>query len=307
MIGAHNKTFITIIFFFSQYVLMHAQEKTSLLVVNAKIYSMNKYEDVHQAMAINGDRIVAVGASEELKKKYDAENILDAKGAFIFPGFIDAHGHLFGLGKARMQLDLRGTKSAQEVATIVKKNLRKFPKGAWIQGRGWDQNDWQKKTFPDYTTLDAVTKDFPIFLKRIDGHAAWANSLAMQLCGIDASTPDTAGGKILRDASGNPTGIFIDNAVDIIQNRIPEMDDTTMEDAYRLAISECLRYGLTSVHDMGVKKENIRVMKRMIENGNFPFRVYAMIDGIIPEWQDLLKTGKQIYGDKQLILAGVKL
>lgn len=287
---------------------MSAQRKSvSLLIVNATVYTMDTNNLKAEALAIHDDRILEVGSSKHLIKKYSAQKVVDAKGQFIFPGFIDAHAHLFGLAKEKNQLDLRGIASAEAIAELVKKKVNTTKPGDWILGRSWDQNVWKNHDYPTHELLDHGAPNNPVFLKRIDGHAGWANARAMKLCGITASTSDTSGGKIIRNAKGEPTGIFIDNAVDLIENHIPTYSPEQMDRAYQLAIEECLRNGLTQIHDMGVTADHIASMKRLIEQNKFSFRVYALIDGVKPEWRQLLETGKQTFGKAQLILGGLKL
>lgn len=287
---------------------MHSQIKpVSLIITNATIYTMDDMNTVARAMAVDGNRIVAVGSNREIRRSYASDNLLDAKDQYIFPGFIDAHAHLSGLGEEKIKLDFLGTTSPQQITEMVKRKTSQIPKGIWIQGRKWDQNNWAHHEFPTHEMLDAVAPDHPVFLVRIDGHAGWANKRAMQLCGITSLTSDTAGGKIVRDKDGNPTGIFLDNAMELIRSKIPSLSKSELEHVYEIAVNDCLKVGLTEVHDMGLDAPKIDAIKSLISKNKFPFRVYGYIDGIISRWNELLRTGKKTFGDAQLILGGLKL
>jgi predicted amidohydrolase YtcJ len=198
----------------------------------------------------------------------------------IIPGLNDAHLHLLGLGRALRQVDLVGTSSYAEVLSLIKAKIMETPPDLWIQGRGWDQNDWPEKEFPTNADLNAISPDHFIFVKRIDGHAALANHRVLQAAGITRSTPDPPGGKIIRRANGDPTGVLIDNAMELVSPVIPQ--PTLQEDsiALELAMQSCLRVGLTSVHDPGIDTTGLRVYRHAGLNGQLKIRVYAMLDGM---------------------------
>ena len=282
-------------------------KKVSMIVYNTSIYSMDDSNRLYQAMAIDRDRIIEVGRTEKILSKYTSEKKIEAKGKFIFPGFIDAHAHLLGLGEEQMNLDLSNSSSLKEIQSMVRRRAGTIGKKSWILGRGWDQNKWNGHQFSNHAVLDSAAAFNPVYLKRVDGHAGWANAAAMKLCNITKETKDPPGGKLLRDAKGEPTGIFLDNAMDLIRNKIPPYTEAELEQMYSLAIRECLKVGLTEVHDMGIDRPKIAAIKNMIRKKIFPFRIYAMIDGVLPEWHELLKTGKQTFGNKQFILGGLKL
>ena len=277
------------------------------LYINGRIYTLNESNEVAEAMAIRGERIVAVGQSDRLRKSVRAKETIDLGGKTVVPGFIDGHAHFLSLGLSRLTVDLVGATSEGEAAARVTERVASSPPGQWIRGHGWDQNDWPTKRFPSHTTLDRVSPQNPVYLNRIDGHACWVNKKAMEIAGITKETPDPSGGKIIRDGQGNPTGVFIDAAMDLIASHLPQLSDDEANAAMNLAIQECLKYGITSVHDMGVEMREIELMKRAIDEGRFPFRIYAAIGGIGETWNHFLETGPIVgYGNK-LTVRTIKL
>lgn len=221
----------------------------------------------------------------------DPDSVIDLQGGFIYPGFTDAHLHLAGLGASLEQLNLVGTESPEEILIIL--DDRGTSSEKWITGRGWDQNDWEIKQFPDKNMLDAVVADTPVFLRRIDGHAAWVNSKALEIAGITAETPDPKGGRILKDSRGEPTGIMIDNAVDLISSHIPK---DGLEDKKRQILkSQTFLHslGITSVHEPGVGATVVSALKQLRDDGLLNIRVYAMLDDNPDLVKSFLKSGPE--------------
>ncbi|MCX6142722.1 MAG: amidohydrolase [Ignavibacteriales bacterium] len=290
-------------------------EEADVLYVNGRIYTMDANRFVAEALAIRGGRIVAVGSRDELGERIRAKDTVDLAGKTVFPGFTDAHAHLMSLGVALLTVDLVGVQSEAQAATLAAERVRKSESGQWVRGRGWDQNLWTSKRFPTHEVLDRVSPSNPVYLARVDGHAAWVNRRAMEIAGISKQTPDTAGGKIIRDASGNPTGVFVDNAMSLVSRFLPPPSVKETEEAITLAIQECLKHGLTGMHDMGVDKQEIDVYKHLIDKKEFPFRVYASIDGAGETWDAFIgrdsskpAIGPIIgYGDDRLWVRSVKL
>ncbi|MBN1449224.1 MAG: amidohydrolase [Bacteroidetes bacterium] len=283
------------------------QQHCDLLITNATVHTMDDNGSVVEAFAVRDGRIVAVGSTGELRSTWSAERLLDMDGAVVFPGFIDAHAHLYGLGEEAVIVALHGTLSVEEVMNRVRIRIADLPAGQWIRGRGWDQNDWAVPQFPNNTMLDDVTRDHPIFLSRIDGHAAWVNSRALEIAGITADTPDPVGGRILRDAEGNPTGILLDNAIELVRSNIPPPSQQERRLAYLNAVHRCLATGMTAMHDMGMDAEDITAVSSLIEEDRFPFRMVGYVDGRGDCWEDHLKKGRQTLGNQQLVVAGLKL
>ncbi|MGH9459072.1 MAG: amidohydrolase, partial [Thermoanaerobaculia bacterium] len=233
--------------------------------------------------------------------------VVDATGATVLPGLVDAHAHIAGLGAALDTVDLVGTRSYDEVIERIARAAAEAPPGEWILGRGWDQNDWPVKEFPTAAALDAAVGDRPVWVRRIDGHAALASSAAMRAARITRDTPDPEGGRIERDAAGNPTGVFVDAAMDLVDAIVPppsraERRARLLEAAHAIAAS-----GLTGVHDAGVDHETLDVLRALADEGALPIRVYALLtdDGeLLESW---FARGPLVdYGD-HLTVRSVKL
>lgn len=232
------------------------------------------------AMAWGEDgRVEAIGDAKELTARFADAKKIDAQGATVIPGLIDAHGHLLGLGVARSQVDLTGANSRAEVLQRLKAWAAKLPKDAWLVGRGWDQNRWPEKHFPTAADLDAAFPDRPVYLERIDGHAAWVNTVAMKKAvkPLDGDwQPD--GGRIMR-VGKRPNGILVDGAVSLVADAIPPMTPAQTREAYQRAFKEVVSYGLTGVHDAGVSLGDFKVLQQMAKDGEIPLRLYEMADG----------------------------
>ncbi|MHC4470021.1 MAG: amidohydrolase, partial [Planctomycetota bacterium] len=200
-----------------------------------------------EAVAVQGDRILATGSSEDLRDRHagPGTRLIDLGGACVVPGLIDAHGHLASLGHLKHTLDLRDTKSYEEMRERVVARAADRPAGTWIRGRGWDQSAWGVKEFPVHGPLSAVTPEHPVLLGRVDGHAALANRKALELAGITRETRDPTGGEILRDEAGEPTGMLIDTAIGLVSRVIPEGGGAPIEELWRAAERACFEAGLT--------------------------------------------------------------
>jgi len=280
----------------------------STIYVNAKIYTMDDKNTVAEAMAVNGGKIVGVGTRDEIERKFRATTTVDLQGKPMIPGLIDAHAHLLSLGIARLTLDLVGTESTDKVAAKVKERISKLEEGEWVRGRGWDQNDWPVKSFPTSRILDRVSPTNPVYLTRIDGHAAWVNSMALELAGVTKTTPDPPGGKIIRDARGNPTGVLIDAAMRLVSAKLPNVSQDEIQEALQLAVDECLKLGITSVHDMGVDLDDIHLYQHAIDIGLPMIRIYAAIGGTGSTWDHFIAHGPMLgYGNGFLTVRALKL
>ena len=279
------------------------------LYVNAVVHTMDEENTVANAFAVRGDRLVGVGDREQLEERFDPKEIVDLDGKPVYPGLIDAHGHVFSLGISKITVDLLGTTSPQEVASRVKERVAKVEPGTWVRGRGWDQNDWKVTKFPEHAVLDRVSPNNPVYLTRVDGHAGWANKAALDIAGITKDTPDPEGGRIIRDAKGNPTGVFVDDAQTLILSQLPPLSDEEAAEALHLAMNELVKDGLTEGHDMGIDSQEFKIYKEFADSGKLPVRIYAMVGGTKGElWQEFLKTGPLIgYGNHHLTVRGLKL
>lgn len=251
-----------------------------MILTGGTILTMDKYLPPSEALAIVDGRILAVGREEEILPLANRRTKrIDLQGAVVVPGLMDSHLHLIGFGQSLDQLQLVGTSSAEEIAGLVAARAAELPPGTWIQAQGWDQNDWDTQAFPTRQVLDQVAPDHPVILSRVDGHAIWTNSRALTLAGITAGTPNPQGGVILKDESGDPTGVLIDNAASLVRSVVPPptRDDTR---AWLLAaVQQLNQVGLTEIHDPGVDGATLEVIRELVDEGNFNLRYYGMLDG----------------------------
>lgn len=259
-----------------------SKEKADLVVLHATVYTVDSLFSVTESFAVADGKIVATGTAKEITSRFDAPEILDLEGKFVYPGFIDAHAHFSGYGMNLMQYaDLSGTRSPEEIYARLKEHHEKTG-GSWLLGRGWDQNDWRVQQFPDKEELDRLFPGMAVYLIRIDGHAAWCNSQALELAGITASTHVDGGEVLLRH--GEPTGVLIDNAEALVTAVIPPPNRDLMAQALLAAQENCFRAGLTSVADCGVSKEVILLMDSLHQKGSLKMRINAMIN---PDWENI--------------------
>jgi predicted amidohydrolase YtcJ len=254
------------------------QEPADLVITNARIYTVDDNRPLAEAMAVRGGRVVFVGSARGAATFVGSRTEqMDLKGKTVIPGMVDAHAHLVGLGTALRTVDLVGTRSYDEVIARVVERARTVPKGDWIRGRGWDQNDWSDTRFPAHDALSRAVPDHPVYLTRIDGHAALVNAKALELAGVTAETADPSGGRIIRDESGNPTGVLIDRAQGIVARVMPGASRTEVREAVLAAIAEANRWGLTGIHDAGVGSAAIDVYEELAREGRYNLRNYVMI------------------------------
>ncbi|MDZ4758510.1 MAG: amidohydrolase [Bacteroidota bacterium] len=301
-----NLKFQILSFFLLYNIVCFAQTDSIITIYhNATIYTVDSQFTKCDAMAVleyptteKKNKILATGKFENLKTKYPSAKLNNVKGKYIYPGFIDAHCHFFGLGVSMQIVDLVGTKTYDEVLERCKKyNITN--KGNYLMGRGWDQNDWPKKEYPTNEQLNILFPDIPVVLKRIDGHAALVNNKALILAGIKKGTKISGGEIILK--GGKPTGVLIDNAVDLVMKVIPRMNDTQIQLAVEKAETKCLSMGLTSVVDAGLEMDTIYKIAKFLSDIN----VYAM-PMFTPEFIEAHDASKNLNFDK-LHLDGVKV
>jgi len=249
-----------------------------VVVLAGRIWTGDPANPRAEALAARDGVIVAVGSREEvLHWKGPKTRVIDEPGALATPGLIDAHAHIDMLGETLEQLDLRGVKSPEEVARLAKERAKSLPADAWIVGGNWDQSLWPGGEFPDARTLDEAVSDRPVWLRRIDGHAAWANSEALRRAGIDKDTKAPADGQIHRDADGRPTGVFIDGAMNLIDRKVPRPTKADVERRILAAQKELLSLGLTGAHDAGVTGLDAEVFRDLDRAGKLTLRVYGML------------------------------
>jgi predicted amidohydrolase YtcJ len=306
--------FRMIVFFLLVFLLVlvifvnRTEREVDLILTNGVVYTVDRDNSIAEAVAISGGRIAAVGSTSGIVRKFKPRHSIDLEGKAVYPGFIDAHAHLLGLGASLKTLNFVGTTSLHEVLNMVRERAISARPGAWIRGRGWDQNDWPVKNFPTHEDLDRVAPSNPVYLIRIDGHATWVNKRVLEIAGITRNTEDPPGGRIIRDKAGNPTGILIDNAQALISNYIPEPSEEEVAEAIKLAVDACVKFGLTEIHDMGVGLKVIEKYKRFIDEGRFPIRIYVAADGLSDAWEYYAKHGPEVgYGNNHLSVRSVKL
>ncbi|MBD8625556.1 amidohydrolase [Oxalobacteraceae sp. CFBP 8753] len=281
------------------------------LIDNANGYTLNTKGDLVQFTALAFDdagRIIAVGASADVAAKAPQAKRIDMGGRTLLPGLIDAHGHVFGLGQQLTQLDLFNSTSLAGALKSIGEYAGANPGHPWLRGRGWNQENWKLGRFPTAAELDAVVSDRPVWLERVDGHAGWANSRALALAGITKATPDPVGGKIVRDANGEATGVLVDTAQDLLTKVLPPQTEAESRTILDRALSELARVGLTSVHDAGVDVTQDRLYRAYADAGKLTTRVYGMIGGAGADFDVLAKNGPlNDYGNGMYALRAVKL
>ena len=231
-----------------------------------------------RAVAVRGSRILAVGDDDTVRRLIGPETrVVELEGRTLSAGLVDGHCHLYGLGTAEENVSLRGAASEAAAVAAVMAAAKGRPAGEWIAGRGWDQNPWGG-AFPTRKSLDAALGDRPVALRRVDGHAVWVNSAVLARAGITRATPDPAGGKIVRDASGEPTGVLIDLAMDLVDAVAPRPTAEVRERRIRAAAAEAIAAGLTGVHEMGIDDETVAVYQQLARAGELPLRVNAYLE-----------------------------
>ena len=267
-----------------------------LTVINAKIYTVNEKFETAEALAVKNGRIIAVGSTAEISEKYSGKEEIDARGKALYPGFIDAHAHFYRYGEGLQTADLVGTKSWEEIINKVSAfskqsgvengdvNDRK-----WLIGRGWDQNDWEVKQYPNKKRLDELFPNRPVLLTRVDGHGAIINQAAINLVGLKPNQK-IAGGEI-ETKNGQLTGILIDNAISLVAAKIPEADTTQMRLALLDAQTNCFAVGLTTVVDCGLDYPIVDFIEKMNAANELKMRLYVMLSDDKPNYDYIFKRG----------------
>jgi len=304
------KTSFLILFFFS---LIGCKKNADLIIYNAKIYTVDKNFSIAKAIAIKNGKFLEVGENE-LQNKYNSKKSIDLGGSTILPGLIDAHCHFFGLGTNQLVIDLVGTKSFEEIIFRLRSNSTE--NNTIIKGRGWDQNDWQNKEFPEKSELDLLFPNIPVVLERIDGHAYLVNQKALDMAKINLNTKSNSGSILKKN--GQLTGVLIDGPMSLIDNVIPELSNSEKIKALLDAQKICFKNGLTTVDDAGLSKEIILLIDSLQKNKDLKMRVYAMISNSKNNLDYFLNTGPiktprlnvrsvKVYGDGALGSRGAAL
>ncbi len=301
----NNKNRFSICLLFS--LLLPAASFAETLVHNMLGYTSTD-NGVHEftALVFNEDgRILATGDDDLLTEYADAKRI-DADGKYVLPGLVDAHAHLYSQGFLTISLDLAGTPSLEEAVEQIAAYASNNPRSPWILGRGWNQVLWTVKEFPAASDIDPVVSDRPVWLRRIDGHAGWANTRALAIAGIDDDTADPIGGKIVRDDNGKATGILIDKAMGLMGRHIPQPDKDEIRATYLKAIESLVAMGMTGMHDAGISIVEAEVLIALADDSALDMRVYAMLSD---SGANLDAMGKPLkgYGNDRLDIQAVKL
>lgn len=252
--------------------------RADLVLAGGEIWTMTGERAT--AIAVRGATIAAVGGDAEIRALIGPETrVIELAGRAVSPGLIDSHAHLYGLGSSLEAVALRGVTSPEEAARRVAAAAETAAPGDWITGRGWDQNLWSTKQFPRREVLDAAVGDRPVALRRIDGHALWASTAALRIAGVDRNTRAPAGGEIVRDAGGELTGVFVDNAMDLIEDKIPAPGEAAIRRRILRAAAAATAAGITGVHEMGITARVAGVYADLARSKELPLRVYALLAG----------------------------
>jgi predicted amidohydrolase YtcJ len=293
-----------------------------VLVTNIKGYG---FDDKRQLLSFSelvfddaSGKVLARG--QGIAKDYPDASKIDGMGRTLLPGLIDGHGHVLGLGQNLSQVDLRESSSEAQAVAKTAAFAKANPQAQWILGRGWNQVLWPSQQFPGKQLLDEVIKDKPVWLSRVDGHAGWANSKALQLAGISKDSIDPPGGQIIRDANGEPTGVLIDNAMLMLEKQIPAINEAERVSALNAAFAHLLSLGITSTHDAGIDAANLATYQQLRQAKQLPVRLYPMLSATDPALEAWLKAGPiddpldlldvrsvKIYGDGALGSRGAAL
>ncbi len=297
------------------------QEKADILIKGGTIYTVDEKQPSVEAVAVKGNKIIAVGTAADLEKFIgDKTDVIDLQGRVMTPGFIEGHAHIMGVGYNELNLDLMDVKSYDEMVARVREAAAKAQPGQWILGRGWHQDKWDVKPekmvkgFQTHQLLSEASPNNPVFLRHASGHAAIANAKAMEIAGVNQLSKEALsqtsqdGGEIIRDELGNPTGIFNERAMTLIAAKIPENTAETDRQALELAIKACWRNGITSFHDAGAGKENLELFKAFQREGKLGVRLYPMLTGFdLDLVYEYFKNGPIIDSTHFLSIRSVKL
>ena len=283
-------------------VVLLAQKNADLIITNAKIYTVNQNFDTAEAMAISNGKILAVGKSADILKNYRSAKVQDVQGKTVFPGLIDAHCHFTGYATDKWKCELWGTKSWDEIVARISEYAKTAPK-EWLYGRSWDQNDWAVKEFPNKEKLDLLFPNRPVYLKRIDGHAAVANQKALDIAGITKDSK-ILGGEI-EVKNSKLTGILVDNAMLLVEKHIPEIEDKMAIQYFSKLQKECFSYGLTSLHDCGITERTLSRLEKAQSQGQLQMKIFALMEDNPDYYDRWVKKGR--YTNKNITVGGFKV
>ena len=286
------------------------QSRPGITVVeNVKGYTFSNDElETFTSIAFQDGKVLETLTDGSLAEQYGEAKIINGNGNVMLPGLIDAHGHVMGLGFQELDVDVAGAGSLDSTLQMVSNYAEQYPEREWILGRGWNHTRWEINRFPTAEELDQAVADRPVWLSRVDGHAGWANTKAMEEAGIDENTESPQGGKIIKDENGNPTGVFIDAAMDLIESQVPERTQKEKEMALEKALEQMSAHGITSAHDAGVGTDTWSLYKEFADDGKMITRIYGMISGAGETFDQLSEGGPiESYANDRLALRSVKL
>ena len=271
-----------------------AQKSADLIIHSAKIYTVNQKFTTAESMAVSNGKILAIGKSKDILKKYISANTQNLDGKAVFPGFIDAHCHFTGYATDKWKCELWGTKSWEEIIQKMTVYAKTAPT-EWLYGRSWDQNDWPVKEFPNKTKLDELFPDRPVYLKRVDGHAAIANQKALDIAGISPETKVSGG--TVEVQNGKLTGILIDNAMLLVEKHIPEISDEMAIQYFGELQKECFSYGLTSLHDCGISTHTFSLLEKAQDRELLKMKIFALLSDEPSTYSEWIKKGRFTNGN----------
>jgi hypothetical protein len=282
------------------------QVNADLVLRNGKLWTVNDQQPEAEAVAVRGNRIIAVGATKDIHKLIGPQTrVIDLQGRRVVPGFNDAHVHFFNGGAGLASVQLRDAKSPQEFANRIAAFAAKIPPGRWILEGNWDHENWSPAKLPTRQLIDAVTLHNPVFVQRLDGHMALANSAALKLAGITKATPDPPGGLIVRDEAGEPTGVLKDAAMNAVQKVIPEPSAAEITEAVKAALRYAAENGVTSVQDMSASPDVLSVYQQLLARDELTVRIYGHQP--LAHWQRLANAGiRAAFGNDKLKIGGLK-
>jgi len=273
---------------------MQAAGNETTLFLNGNVYTGAKDLPHAEAIAVQNQRIVFVGSNTEAKQKYGDARVVDLAGKTVVPGLTDSHCHIFGIGEREMRLNLEGTDTLEKFLSIVQARAAKTERGKWMVGRGWIETFWKPPQFPNRHDLDKIAGDHPVYLTRADGHASIANTKALQIAGIEKNTSDPFGGRILKDSNGEPTGMLLDNAQDLVENKIPKPTKSDREQALLLGVEREIKLGWCEIQNAGSHREDIELLQAGFAAKKIKIRIYNAVFGPGTDAQQFLKEGPVI-------------
>jgi hypothetical protein len=285
-------------------------QRADLVLLGGAVMTMDPAAPSATAVAVRGGRIAFVGSDRDVLAWVGPRTrVVELAGRGVTPGLTDSHAHLYGLGASLDSVSLRGAASEEAAVKLAAGAAAGLPASEWLVGRGWDQNLWPDKKFPSAASLDEVLGDRPVALRRIDGHALWASSAALARAGIDKSTEDPRGGRILRDGDGRPTGVLIDMAMDLVEAKIPAPTNPVLERRILAGARAAIAAGLTCVHEMGIDEVTGNAYRNLADQGRLPIRIYALLAGDPVVAESLPRRVAEIDrdGSQRFLMRGIKL